>query len=54
MFRLLDPSGEETGACDGQEFPATGEGLPQYPVTVRDGQLDVDLNAADRTTTTAG
>lgn len=49
VFRLLDPDGEERGPCDGQEFPADGEGLTQYPVTVRgDGDLDVDLNAADR------
>ena len=53
VFRLLDPDGEERGACDGEEFPPDGEGLTQYPVTVRDGKLDVDLNAADRTTTTA-
>jgi hypothetical protein len=52
VFRLLDPDGQESGACDGQEFPPDGSGLTQYPVTVRDGKLDVDLNAADRTTTT--
>jgi hypothetical protein len=54
VFRLLDPDGEESGACDGQEFPPDGAGLTQYPVTVRDGELDVDINAADRTTTTGG
>jgi hypothetical protein len=53
-FRLLDPSGEVTGACDGREFPPDGEGLPQYPVTVRDGELDIDLNAADRQSSTTG
>ena len=38
VFRLLD---------------ADGEGLPSFPVTVRsDGRLDVDLNAADRATST--
>jgi hypothetical protein len=52
VFRLLDEQGDETRDCDGREFPATGEGLPQYPVTVRDGRLDVDLNAADRATST--
>jgi hypothetical protein len=52
VFLLLDGSGDETRACDGREFPADGEGLPQYPVTVRDNRLDVDLNAADRATTT--
>ena len=55
LFRLLDPSGEVSGDCDGREFPANGEGLPHYPVTVdADGNLDVDLNAADRTTSTSG
>ena len=29
--------------------PADGEGLPQFPVTVEDGRLDVDLNAEART-----
>lgn len=28
--------------------PADGEGLPQFPVTVTDGRLDVDLNADAR------
>ena len=54
-FRLLDEDGEVRGACDGSSYPADGAGLPQYPVTVRDGELDVDLNAEDRgTSTTAG
>jgi hypothetical protein len=55
VFRLLDSSGEVGGECDGREFPADGEGLPMYPVTVdADGNIDVDLNAADRTTSTSG
>ena len=55
VFRLLDSSMEVSGECDGREFPADGEGLPMYPVTVdADGNLDIDLNAADRTTSTAG
>jgi hypothetical protein len=53
VFRLVDGSGDESGTCDGTEFPADGEGLPQYPVTVREGRLEVDLNAADRATSTA-
>jgi hypothetical protein len=54
VFRLLDSSEEVGGDCDGREFPADGEGLPTYPVTVdADGNLDVDLNAADRTTSTS-
>jgi hypothetical protein len=32
--------------------PADGEGLPQFKVTVADGQVDIDLNADARTTTT--
>ncbi|HYZ99332.1 MAG TPA: hypothetical protein VE575_11315 [Acidimicrobiales bacterium] len=53
MFQLLDPDGDVSGQCDGREFPADGEGLPSFPVTVRsDGRLDVDLNAADRATST--
>ena len=51
-FRLLDPDGEVSDACDGREFPRDGEGLDQYPVTVRDGRLDIDLNAEDRATST--
>jgi hypothetical protein len=50
---LLDGSGEVSGDCDGREFPPDGEGLPSYPVTVdEDGKLNVDLNAADRTSST--
>lgn len=53
VFRLLDPAGRATDECDGREYPADGEGLPTYPVTVdEDGKLDVDLNAADRATST--
>jgi hypothetical protein len=53
VFRLLDSSEEVGGDCDGREFPADGAGLPTYPVTVdADGNLDVDLNAADRPSTT--
>jgi hypothetical protein len=51
-FRLLDASGEVSDECDGRQFPPDGTGLPTYPVSVRDGKLDVDLNAADRTTST--
>jgi hypothetical protein len=39
--------------CDGTSFPADGKGLPQYPATVTDGRVSVDLNAAFRTTTTS-
>ena len=45
--------------CDEElTAPADGKGLPQFPVKVVDGQLDVDLNAEARaagsTTTTGG
>jgi hypothetical protein len=54
-FRLLDADGEVSDACDGREFPPTGEGLPSYPVTVdADGKLDIDLNAEERATSTTG
>jgi hypothetical protein len=53
VFRLLDGDGEVTDECDGREFPPDGTGLPTYPVTVDvDGNLDVDLNAAERATST--
>jgi hypothetical protein len=32
--------------------PADGEGLEQFPIKVRDGRLDVDLNAEARAATT--
>ncbi len=51
-FRLLDANGKVSGECDGRQFPPDGTGLPSYPVSVRDGKLDVDLNAAQRTTST--
>ncbi|MFA5566574.1 MAG: hypothetical protein WC184_11175 [Acidimicrobiia bacterium] len=34
--------------CDGQRFPANGDGLMTYPVTVENGRLSVDLNAEFR------
>ena len=38
-------------ACDASlTAPADGEGLTQFPVTVADGRLDVDLNADARDT----
>ncbi len=29
--------------CSGRRYPADGDGLPQYPTTVTDGVLSVDL-----------
>lgn len=41
-------------ACDRSlTAPADGEGLETFPVRVRDGKLDVDLNADRRPATTA-
>jgi hypothetical protein len=37
---------------DSLTAPADGEGLVRYPVEVEDGKLDVDLNYADRPSTT--
>lgn len=35
--------------CDDRTFPADGEGLFQYPVVIsQDGEITIDLNAADR------
>lgn len=48
-------AGEELfrAKCDpSMTAPADGAGLPQFRVTVRDGRLDVDLNADARTTAT--
>lgn len=40
-------------SCDhSRTAPADGAGLPQFKVTVRGGKVDVDLNAADRPSTT--
>ena len=39
--------------CDDRTFPADGEGLFQYPVSIAaNGEITIDLNAADRDTTT--
>lgn len=38
--------------CDDRTFPADGEGLFQYPVVIAgNGEITIDLNAADRATT---
>ena len=40
--------------CDDRTFPADGQGLFQYPVVISaNGEITIDLNAADRATTTA-
>lgn len=52
VFRLLDEHGEVTDDCDGREYPADGGDLETFPVEVVDGQLDVDINAANRASST--
>ena len=47
-FRLLDDDGAVSDECDGREYPADGGDLETFPVTVLDGELDVDINAANR------
>jgi hypothetical protein len=55
VFRLLDEHGEETDDCDGREYPANGGDLETFPVKVVDGELDIDITAANRSSsTTAG
>lgn len=56
-FWRWEPDEEQFRAtCDESlTAPADGAGLPQFPVTIDDGRLDIDLNADARqaTTTTA-
>jgi hypothetical protein len=52
VFRLLDQHHRVAGPCDGRTFLADGHGLETFPVKVRDGKLDIDINAADRASTT--
>lgn len=40
--------GEFTDPCDGTTVPADGEGLAHYPAEVVEGEVVVDLNAAQR------
>lgn len=46
----VDDGGLFVDSCNGDQYPADGEGLTQYPTSVdADGTLSVDLNAAERT-----
>jgi hypothetical protein len=38
--------------CTGEVVPPTGDGLPQYPVTVDGNDLQIDVNFAERPSTT--
>ncbi|MCP5029305.1 MAG: hypothetical protein GY929_23780 [Actinomycetia bacterium] len=40
--------------CTGAVWPADGTGLDQFPVTIEDGSLIIDLNASDRDPDDAG
>jgi hypothetical protein len=52
QFRLLAGDEQRTDECDGRTFPADGGDLPRYPVEVVDGDLEIDINANSRATTT--
>ncbi len=42
-------------SCSGAVYPENGDGLPPYPVIIDvGGTLSIDINASERTTTTAG
>lgn len=43
---------EQFEDCDGDIFPADGEGLTTYPVEIEGGELFVDINAEFRDATT--
>lgn len=43
-FEALSPDATElVDSCTGEAYPFTGEGLPQYDVTVDDGRLSIAL-----------
>ncbi len=56
VFELLSQDSSIGEPCPEKTYPADGEGLDQLPVTVNDGIVTVDINAAERasTTTTEG
>ncbi|MCP3909701.1 MAG: hypothetical protein GY713_01990 [Actinomycetia bacterium] len=43
-----DPVARVFTDCEGTVWPADGRGLEQFPVTIDDGSLVVDLNAGER------
>mgnify|MGYP000034955108 CR=1 FL=1 len=47
-FVEWQPDDEVFEDCDGDTYPADGEGLTTYPVVVEDGRLYVDINAEFR------
>lgn len=43
-----EPAGDQfRDPCSDQRFPADGEGLAQYPATVAEGELTVDLRRGE-------
>lgn len=49
-LKSQDPSAEEP--CPNETYPEDGAGLDQLPVTVNNGVVTVDINAAERESTT--
>ncbi|CAN5287536.1 hypothetical protein BH18ACT4_BH18ACT4_04320 [soil metagenome] len=47
-----DRSAQRFVDCDGRRYPADGEGLDRYQTRVDDGEVVVDLDPDDETTTT--
>lgn len=52
LFRLLDDDRQVSDDCDGREYPADGGDLETFPVTVEGNELDIDINAANRSSST--
>jgi len=50
---LFEGATEFVDSCTGDTYPFTGEGLFQYDVAVESGELEIDLDGDDPTTTTA-
>jgi hypothetical protein len=48
LLRWVPEDRELVDPCSGQRFPADGEGLTQYPTTVTEGLLTVDLRQPSR------
>jgi len=52
IFELESQDASIEEPCPDETYPPDGEGLDQLPVTVRDGVVTVDINAAERASTT--
>lgn len=51
-FELQSQDPDVTDPCPAEIYPADGEGLTQLPVVIQDGIVTIDINAAERSTTT--